>query len=146
MSLNININISAFISPDRATSLHSQAIGQNPSESLTKYRINNNAQFELRTAIVTFTSFSLSEIILENINISSDAAFILAQNLCRKGVKNDPIREPLVVFYISPSQSRKQILLFTQAENIFFVEAVGKEKAKWMYNTFQIYSNSVNKI
>ena len=106
-------------SPDRATSLHSQAIGQNPSESLTKYRINNNAQLELRTAIVTFTLFSLSEIILENINISSDAAFILAQNLCRKGVKNDPIREPLVVFYISPSQSRKQILLFTQAENIF---------------------------
>ena len=59
-TLHGNINTGSC-SPDRATSLHSQAIGQNPSESLTKYRINNNDQLALSIGIVTFTLFSLSE-------------------------------------------------------------------------------------
>ena len=76
------------------------------------------------------------------IKIFSDDAFILAQNLCRKGVKNDPIREPLAVFYITLSQAGKQILLFTQAENIFPLLLLLWTRSS---ESGSIYSNSVNK-
>ena len=131
-------------SPDRATSLHSQAIGQNPSESLTEYRINNNAQLELRTAIVTFTLFPLSEIIFATYKYLAAMLLSLHRIYVGKALKMIQLENLWLCFIFLRVRAENKFFCSHKQKIFFlcftFVVAVGKEKGKC------IYSNSVNKV